>query len=175
MSLYLSEWLDGYETFLAFGEECWCPEVFLRRDPLIPNHVFSSVAIFDVTSVNALLDNLGRNMGKKFLQRFNGANSYLFEKMHIKQFLADNIQDLLIKNEFDLDDTSFELSYKLNQHIEEFEFWNKLELVEVYANIIFYGTIEFPKPLIFFLPPMKDWDKYPNGFADYDPFDAGDV
>ena len=166
MSYFLSEWIGGYEVFLQIGEMAWSPQVVLKRDDLEIGHTVASVSFFDVDMINDLAGLLGVVTGNAFVDRLNGTTKFIYEKIGLNKFLKENLVSCVESNST-LAEASSELTNKLWDLIFEFEIWNKVNIVEVFANLIFYGMWEFPKPFVFFVPPQKDWSE--NGWSGYTP------
>ena len=158
MSYFLSEWIGGYEVFLEVGEMSWYPEIKLKQEDLDLGHATVSVSFFDVEKINALVDLLGPGVGNKFVDRLNIMSKYMYDKIGLEKFLKNNLLDS-IKKKSTLEEASLEITHRFWDMLLDFEFWNRVNLVEVFANLIFYGTWEFPKPLIFFVPPLNDWEE----------------
>ena len=171
MSIYLPEWLGGYDAFLMYADVCWKPQIKLSYNPDDAERVVCAVAFFDVGSIAELIKFLGSGTGKEFLERFNKASSAIFKLLHMDQFLNLHLSELIDENSSDLEKCEKELVRRFIRHIIDFEFWNKIDVVELYANLIFYGTLEYPNPYVFFVPPMKEWKDYPESWLGYLPGD----
>ena len=157
MSYFLSEWIGGYEVFLQVGEMSWYPEIQIKQEDLDLGHATASVSFFDVEKINALVELLGPDTGNTFVTRLNIISKYMYEKIGLEKFFKKNLVDC-IKMADTLEDASQEITYRFCGMLLDFEFWHRVNLVEVFANLIFYGTWEFPKPFIFLIPPLNEWE-----------------
>ena len=166
MSYFLPEWIGGYEVFLQVGEMAWSPQIILKCEDLDIGHTVAAVSFFDVDMINDLVKLLGVATGNDFVDRLNGVTKFMYEKIGLNTFLKENMVEC-IKSNSTLDAASTSLTEKLWDLIFEFEIWNKVNIVEVFANLIFYGMWEFPNPFIFFVPPEKDWST--DGWSGYTP------
>ena len=170
MSLYVSEWIGGYDFFLEIADELWNPIAVCVPDPDDYHHVITPVSIFDTDLMNELIDSLGSDIGHNFLERLRYANDIVLKDLDVRAFLEKNLSVTIKQAKGNFKEASFALTDLFLRHIFNYEFWHQCNLVEVYANLIFYNTKEKVQPLIFFIPPINKWDEYPDGWVDYDPF-----
>ena len=170
MSLYLSEWKFGYEIFRDFAELAWNPLIECELNADFSGDKYKvSVSFLDVDLVNSLADRLEPDdLKKEFIGRFNIITDKLFDLLRIKDFISVNYNYAMKTTGGDLDQANKVVNLAFQQHIMEFEFWNKRPLTELYANLLFYGTISDPGSVFFVIPPMNEWDSvYRFGWPGY--------
>ncbi len=175
MSLYLSEWLDGPNQFIEFGNVVWSPHVYCNIDSKNPAAVSTFITAFDVDALNELVTAIteicGEETGKTLMARYNVASVILLGKfVGAKKLVEENINKVYKSTGGNITETSEILSDLLGRRILDFEFWNKIDLIEVYSNLIFYGTLYDPKPIIFITPPMSEWDDTSDDWYDLESY-----
>ena len=167
MSLYLSEWDNGYEIFRDFAELAWSPSIECVPDDFDGTKIKAAVYFMSIDAVESLADNLDDNLHDEFIKRFNLATAVILEKLDVKKFIHLNFNYAMkLSSDYDRANTAVNVAFQ--QFIMEYEFWNKVTVTQLYTNFIFYGMLTDPAPAFFAIPPMNDWDiKYKYGCAGY--------
>jgi hypothetical protein len=170
MSVYLSQWLNGPSEFYSFAVEAWDPSVDLELDDSTGVTIAKvTVRLFNSSAMDLFVSDLDFDIRKTFMTRFSIANEYIIEKLKAEEFVKTSLK-LLVHYDLEQDEMLDKLNTEFQNYVTDMEFWNRLDLPEVFSNLIFYGTIEDPKPYFFFVPPMSQWDDYPDGWKGYTPY-----
>ena len=169
MSLYLSEWMEGYDDFIMVAEHCYKPTVVCSDNPEKPGNVRSIVYFIDIYQLDSVLRGvLPSNTFSDFVHRFNASCTAVLTRLGVSGFLERNLGNTIRYHELDLEKASDALSLKFEMFILDFEFLNHCNVVTMLANLIFYGTWEYPNPYFFVLPPMSEWENNCDGDPSYD-------
>lgn len=169
MPLFLTEWLDGPDEFYTFAKSAINPQIQCIPDEDKPGHVKAIVTIFDVNLVKEFIDSLDEKYSEEFTIRFNSTTKYLFDLFKVQDFLMLKLNSTYEETGHDLKETTELITDEFVQFLMDIEFWNKFELPAVYTNLIFYGMIDDPKAVIFFIPPPNDWTDEEDDWVGYTP------
>lgn len=155
MSLFLSDWEEGPFVFMAYAEASYAPSVHcIRKDNILK----TSASVFNPTMMNDLACALGKDLGQRFKVRLDKAVLVVLQGIHLQDFVKTNLDSIYARSGHDLTKTSETMSKLFEMLLVDFEFWNKLDIIEVISNLIFYDVPYDPKPFMFVVPPMSEWD-----------------
>lgn len=155
MSLFLSDWEEGPFVFMAYAEVSYAPSIHCA---LKDNNLKTYSYVFKPAMMHDLTCALGKDLGQRFKVRLYDAVSVVLRGIHLQDFLKTNLDSIYAKSGHDLIKTSETMSKLFEMLLVDYEFWNKLDVIEVISNLIFYDVPYDPKPFMFVVPPMSEWD-----------------
>ena len=168
MSLFLSEWINGYNQFLFYGDIGWAPQIQLKEKDGDSDRVLVYTSCLDHDLMVSVAKNLGDVLGHQFLDRFLVAEKFVLRLIDFESFLNSNLSSVIDATS-DLKEAAEVLTEAFNCYILDYEFWRKRDIVQLHANLIFYSMLEYPNPVTFFIPPKNKWKEYSSGWAGYLP------
>ena len=169
MSLIMSGWSGGYETFLDFADTFWDPVIFAtKKSASSDSHL--CVRLFDESAIADFISVVPKEFVSEFIVRYNKSFVTLMEKCSVPE-LIKKFGDNLIKEGKDLQQVLNQLTLNLRLHFADIEFKYRLNLIDCLANHIFYGTFDDPGQVVFFIPPISEWgDDNHDGWEGFWPF-----
>ena len=152
MSVYLSSWLEGEDTFITFCEDYFSPRVELipQGDAYVVSfHLFSPEG---EKEINSIIPSEHKN---EFFTRFNNALQYFVKNIgfNVIVFIDSLIKHLNVKGPLSDEQKNY-IQEELSLKLLALEISEGLPLYIHLSSIIFYGTWHQPLVYRYIIPNL---------------------